>query len=396
MKTIEELLDQVERAQGKIVDRDEVVAALKATRGGSRFAGPDATPEVVATLAAGGTVGGDGTVKDASGRHVGTVAQGSGAAGGMTKALAEATSTAGGVLVPVEVSRDIAQLIYARSAVTKMLPTVTKVGKELDVPQVATGSTALYVAENAAIPASEPTFGLALQLRPRELVALVPISNRLLRDANPEVEQAVRTDLADVMAARQDLAFIIGGGGAIEPLGIKNTPNLTAAPNLGANGATPTFDNLKDQVAALRNVNAPFQRPGWIFAPRTLNTIEKIKDSQGRYLAETGLLTYDAQGGGGALLGFKFATTTAVPVNLTKGTNNDTSFVIFGSDWNEAWVGQNLDLVVEASNEATYLDTSSNLVSAWASRQTVFRAIAAHDFGLRRPTLFSVMDGVRP
>jgi len=394
MKTIEELLEQVERAQGKTLDRGEVVAALKATRGGSRFAGPDATPEVVATLAAGGTIGGDGTVKDASGRHVGTVA-GSGAAGGMTKALAEATTTAGGVLVPIEVSRDIAQLIYARSAVTKMLPTVTKVGKELDVPQVATGSTAAYLAENAAIPASEPTFGLALQLRPRELVALVPISNRLLRDANPEVEQAVRTDLADVMAARQDLAFITGGG-AIEPLGIKNTPNLTAAPNLGANGATPTFDNLKDQVAALRNVNAPFQRPGWIFAPRTLNTIQKIKDSQGRYLGESGLLTYDAQGGGGTLLGFKFATTTAVPVNLTKGTSSDTSYVILGSDWNEAWLGENLNLTVEASNEATYLDTSSNLVSAWASRQTVFRAIAAHDFGLRRPQLFSVMDGVRP
>jgi len=83
-------------------------------------------------------------------------------------------------------------------------------------------------------------------------------------------------------------------------------------------------------------------------------------------------------------------------VNLVKGTSSDTSYVVLGSDWQEAWIGLNLDLVVEASNEATYLDTSANLVSAWASRQTVFRAIAAHDFGLRRPQLFSVMDGVRP
>jgi hypothetical protein len=34
-------------------------------------------------------------------------------------------------------------------------------------------------------------------------------------------------------------------------------------------------------------------------------------------------------------------------------------------------------------------------ISAWQQRQTVFRALSAHDFALRRPEFFSVMEGVR-
>lgn len=172
---------------------------------------------------------------------------------------------------------------------------------------------------------------------------------------------------------------------------------MTAAPNLGANGATPTFDALKDMVANLRNVNAPFQRPGWIFNPRTLNTLEKIKDNEGRYLADAGLLEYDATGGGGRLLGFQFVTTTLVPTTLVRGTSNDASYLVFGSDWQEAWVGENLSLVIDASETATYSpDGGATHISGFQNRQTVFRAISAHDFALRRPQFFTVMEGVRP
>jgi HK97 family phage major capsid protein len=90
----------------------------------------------------------------------------------------------------------------------------------------------------------------------------------------------------------------------LSPRGVINHSGLTAAPNLGANGGTPTFDNLNDMVGGLRAVNAPFNRPGWIFNPRTLNTLENVKDGQQHYLADAGLLTFDATGGGSTLLGF--------------------------------------------------------------------------------------------
>ena len=206
----------------------------------------------------------------------------------------------------------------------------------------------------------------------------------------------MKSDIAEVLSLRADLAFIEGTGAAGEPRDIRNITGLTPAPSLGANGATPTFDNLKDLVAAVRAANAPFERPGWIFHPRTISTLEKLKDTQGRYLADAGLLTFDATGGGGTLLGFPFRTTTQIPTNVTRGTSNDTSYIIFGSDWQECWVGEEQALRIDASGDASYSSDGTTWNSAFQQRQTVFRAEWAHDIGLRRPQFFSVMGGVRP
>ena len=222
-------------------------------------------------------------------------------------------------------------LLRARSAVMLMGPTVVDVKKQLAINSLSTGSTAAYVPENAAAPVSEPTFDQQVLLTPRDLVALVPVSDRLLRDAaeNPTVDGVLRADMAEVLALRADLAFLRGTGSAGEPLGIRNTPGLTPAPELGTDGATPTFDVLKDMVAALRAINAPFARPGWIFNARLLNTLEKVKTTTGEYLADAGLLTFDAAGGGGTLLGYRFQTTGQIPTGLTTGGSTDTTEVYF-------------------------------------------------------------------
>src|SRR5207244_2856940 len=146
--------------------------------------------------------------------------------------------------------------------------------------------------------------------------------DRLLRDAadNPSVEQVVREDVAEVLALRADLAFLRGTGASSEPVGIRNTAGLTPAPDLGADGRTPTFDDLKDMVAALRAVNAPFASPGWVFNGRLLNTLEKVKTTTGEYLADAGMLTVDGRGGGGTLLGYHYETTGQIPTSVTKGT----------------------------------------------------------------------------
>jgi HK97 family phage major capsid protein len=176
---------------------------------------------------------------------------------------------------------------------------------------------------------SEQTFGQQVLLRPKDLAALVPASNRLLRDAadTPDLEQVIRGDIAEVLALREDLSYLRGVAAAGEPLGIRNTAGLTPAPNLGANGRTPTFDDLKDMVAALRTVNAPFNRPGWAFNGRLLNTLEKVKDNTGRYLADAGLLTFDDTGAGGTLLGYRFRTSSQIPTNVVTGTSADTTEV---------------------------------------------------------------------
>jgi len=407
MSNLDELLKQIRGDLADLKLRDErgekvpeaereaILAAAKNTRGQTKFAPPGASPEHQAAVAARAPdLGGARPVAKVDGFALAHKA-GGGLAPAM-KALAEGTGSAGGFLVPAETSAEIVGALRARSAIFQMGPRVVPVEKSLAVVRLSTGAAAFYVAENAAIPPSEPTFAEEALLQPKELAALVPVSNRLLRDAaqSPSLDEALRMDLADIMALRADLAFLEGPGGT-EPRGIRSTPGLTPAPSLGTNGRTPTYDDLKDMVANLRTANAPFAKPGWVFSPRTLNTLEKVKDSTGRYLGESGLLTFDASGGGGTLLGYPFRTTTQVPVNITAGTSTDTSFIVFGSDWQEAWIGENQALVIEGSSEAAY-QQGGTWVSAWQNRQTVFRAVMTHDFALRRPNLFSVMTGVRP
>ena len=116
-------------------------------------------------------------------------------------------------------------------------------------------------------------------------------------------------------------------------------------------------------------------RPGWIFHPTVLSTLDQLKIAQNdsRYLSsDAALLTFNEIGGGGSLLGMSFLTTTQIPENE----------IYFSSDWGEAWVAENESLVIEASSEASYWDGAA-WVSAFQNRQTLFRAVVCHDIGLR-------------
>ena len=360
-------------------------------RGGSRFAGQGADLAAVQALAADGPNLGH--------RVAPTGRGGPTLSGTMSKALAESTGSAGGVLVPVEVAKEIVTIVRNRTAVLQFPVTIVPVQKELDIPSFSSGTAPQFVAENARLPVSEQTFAVTPKLTPYELGTLLPISNRLLRDAQtiPALEDALRSDMADGLAARLDLAFLDGPGTG-QPIGLRQQPSTTPVMGggLGVNGGVPTFDDFKKMVASLRATNAPFRNPGWIFSPRTLNTLETLKDSTGRYLMETGLLEIDAAGNSGRLLGYRFVATGNVFDGLTTGTSTDTSYVVFSSDWQECWIGENDSLSIDASSEATYsTDGGTTHQSAYQQRQTVFRATAAYDICLRRPEWTTVMKGVR-
>src|SRR5262249_28225600 len=141
---------------------------LKETRRGSRFVASGADPGLVEHVAAGGSVrvaepGGFGSTRTLAG---GGRRDGTGLAELMVKALAEGTPSAGGVLVPPEISSELVTLIRARSTVMSMGPTTVPVKKLLNVESMSAGATAYYVAENAAIPTSEETFAETALLAP--------------------------------------------------------------------------------------------------------------------------------------------------------------------------------------------------------------------------------------
>ena len=274
-------------------------------RQGSRHVGPDADASLVDHVAKGGSLQ---TTKSpvAADRKAGSLAH-------AMKALSSGTGSSGGFLTIPQLASQLTPLLRARTAVLALGATVQPVATELDVAGLSSGASAYWVAENALIPTSEETFNFAAVLRPKPLAALIPVSNRLLRDAavTPSLDEALRVDLSQVIALRADLAFLRGTGTGGEPLGLRNRTDLTPAPDLGPQGAVPTYDDLMSMVGGLRDVNAPFLSPGWIFNPKLITVLQKMKTSTGVYLSsDPNLLSFDAQGGGGRLLQIPFRTSS--------------------------------------------------------------------------------------
>jgi HK97 family phage major capsid protein len=145
----------------------------------------------------------------------------------MRKALALSTNESGGFLVAPDVSRQVLEGLRARSAVFKLGPTVVPLAKSLDVVSLSSGATAAYLGENSPIPPSEQSFVQSALLTPKELAALVPVSDRLLReaDSNPSIEEIIRRDLSEVLALRADLAFLRGTGSASSPEAFGTRPD---------------------------------------------------------------------------------------------------------------------------------------------------------------------------
>jgi HK97 family phage major capsid protein len=373
---------------------EEILGEIKPERTGSRYLGPNADKDLAAHVAKGGTVE---DIKVAP-RSFGAKGYGRGDFARSLKALAEGTGSSGGFLVPTQYASEILAQLRARSAINRLGPTVVSVEKELDLTSLSSGATAYWTAENAPIVTSEQTFAQSALLRPKMLAALTPVSQRLLRDAeaNPSVEEALKRDLAEVLALRFDLAAIQGGGGT-EPTGLRTFPGTTAGPSLGTNGRPITYDDLIDMVASLRALNAPFQNPSWLFNGRLIQSLQKLKDASGRYLADSGLLTFERTGGNGTLMGFPFVTSGQIPVNVTTGSSTDTTYVLFGSDWQELWIAENDTMRIETSNEASYLDNADGLwKSAFQNSQTLFKITYVADVAPRRPSLWTVTSGVRP
>ncbi len=294
------------------------------------------------------------------------------------KALGEGTGSAGGYLVPEQHVSEVKDRITAQAVIRKAGATVYPMNTDtLNIPKVAGGATAYWVGENTQITSSDQTFAQE-QLVARTLAAMVRVSNQLLQDTSGAAEAAIRRDIAKVLALAEDVAFIEGDGTSNEPVGIINTSGVNEV-TLGANGGTPSFDNIYEALYQVELNNGAAS--AWIMHPRTKNTLRKIKDSNGQYIYNVlpSLKEPDT------LMGIPVYLTTQAPVNLTVGSSSDCSYIICGQ-FDEAIIGerQGMEFAVDQSG------------TAFEYYQSWIRAISRLDFTLRTPAVFCKVTGVRP
>ena len=306
----------------------------------------------------------------------------------VAKALNTTGVATGGALIPQAFSNEIIELLRAQTVIRTCEPTIVDMPLgNLTIPRLAAGATAGYQGELDDMSASQETFD-DLQLNAKKLTALVPVSNDLLRRASQNLERIIRDDMTQTLARREDLAFMLGDGSGNSPIGLVNlcagANKLIAAPfadNTNATILTQVNGVLLGMRLTLVNNFSQMIRPRWIMTPTTEAFLLGLRDQVGNFVYK------DEMEERGTLWGIPYKRTQQLPTNLSAallggGTANDGAY-IFLADFSDVILAETYNMVVDASDVASYKDSGGNLVSAFIRDQTAFRIITEHDFNLR-------------
>lgn len=307
------------------------------------------------------------------------------------KGMNAGTDTAGGYLIPTQAIQSVIELIRNNLVVKDLGATMLNdlVGIPVEIPKVTSGSSAYWVDEDATITDSQMALG-QVSMNPKGLAALVKLSNRLLALSVPSAEALVRTDLAQTLAETLDLAALRGTGVGGQPLGVLNTPDILtvdfAATTAAAGYLTnPGWEQMYDMEGQLADNNTLRGNVGMAFHPNLKRNLSKIRAAahtadvnDGNFILNPATDAQLAQ-----LLGYKFSTTTQIPVNLGSGTDETEAYM---ANWADLIIGQWVGLKLLASQEAG---------TAFATNQTWVRMITDVDVAVRHPESFCVGTGIK-
>jgi HK97 family phage major capsid protein len=300
---------------------------------------------------------------------------------------------AGGYLVPAQAMPEFIEMLNAEAVVirmgARMLPDL--VGSPVTIVKQKTGATAYWVGEGDAPTPSDLTVG-QVKMVPKKVMALTYVNNELIRRANPGAEAIIRQDFAKQLGLAIDLAALRGSGSENQPLGIANTSGInTVTWGTGGNGATlgNSLDLFWKMEHELALDNALSGSLGFLFHPAIrlamkLTKIPQFSTDDGGWPLIPAIIAAGLVGDRSLAeaIGYPFATTTQLPINLVVGNKSNCTEVFFGN-WQELLIGQWAGFEILASNVAG---------TAFATDQTWVRIIAEVDFALRHPESFCLCN----
>lgn len=310
-----------------------------------------------------------------------------------TRALAVGSGITGGFAVPPDFSTAFIKLLYPRTVLrkagarTKPMPNGT-----MTVPKITGGSGLTWVGENRAPGETGPTFGTVNPVA-RKGIALVPVSNDMMRYATAEFDAAVRDDLVTQVALGEDIAFIRSMGSQFTPKGLKA---FVGSGQTIASNATYTSATVIAELIGLQTkldlVNISGLKKSWAMSPRTRNYLRGITTTTGAFVFRDEIDKVDAAAPEGRLLGWPIYTTTQIPVNLGAGSDESE---IYAFDANECVIYESRQIELAISAEGSFTATDGTQQSAFANDMSVIRAILAEDFQMDHDEAVSLLSGVK-
>ena len=303
----------------------------------------------------------------------------------VTAALQANDASAGGFTVPERFNAELITLLRPKTIVRRNSREVPLVGGKDTMPAVESGSAAYYIGEGTDISVTEPTFG-ALNFVEREIAAIVPISNKLLRHSALNVDVTVRNDLLDSFAQTEDVAFLRGSGVGPAPKGLRY---YAEGLNVIAANATVNLANIEKDarkaINCLTTADIPMTNVKWVMNPTDFGYLQDLRDGNGNLVFPGLQLPVPVW------KGFAVEVTNNVPANLGGGGDESEVYLV---DFGEAVVADSYAIKIDANEAATY-KVNGQMVSAYSRNQTLIRAIAGHDFGVKRKKAVVVLTAVK-
>jgi HK97 family phage major capsid protein len=242
----------------------------------------------------------------------------------------------------------------------------------LDLPRQTGAATAAWVAENAAITASDQTFG-KVSLTPKHCGALTEFSRNMLLQDSPDIEMLIRQDFAALLAETMDAAAIAGTGVSNQPRGVLNTAGIGSVA-MGTNGAALTFDAVADLMGTVADTNAEIGRLSYLTNTKVRRAVAKLKDSQNRPLGQASVFQDMSR-----------TFSNVVPATLTKGTSSGICSALLYGNWQ--------DLVVGYWSELDIL-TNPYESTAYAKGNIQVRGMLTADIAVRNAASFGAIQDI--
>lgn len=252
-------------------------------------------------------------------------------------ALRIGSDTEGGYLVPDEYERTLVEALQEENIFRSLAHIIRTASGERKIPVVSSKGTASWIEEGGAFPESDDTFG-QVTIGAYKLGTTIKISEELLNDSVFDLENYIAREFARRIGTKEEEAFFTGDGSG-KPLGVLADKGGAEIGVTAASATAITSDELLDLYYSLLS---PYRKKAvWVVNDSTIKAIRKLKDNNGQYLWQPGLIANAPD----TILGRPVKTSAFMP-SIAAGAKS----IIFG-DFNYYWIADRQGRTFKRLNE---------------------------------------------
>ena len=201
-------------------------------------------------------------------------------------ALRIGADTEGGYLVPDEYEHTLVEALMEENIFRSLAHIIRIASGERKIPVVSSKGTASWIEEGGAFPESDDTFG-QVTIGAYKLGTTIKVSEELLNDSVFDLENYIAREFARRIGAKEEEAFFTGDGSG-KPLGVLADKG---GAEIGVNAASATTITADELLDLYHSLLSPYRKKAvWVVNDSTIKAIRKLKDNNGQYLWQPGLI----------------------------------------------------------------------------------------------------------